>query len=432
MERHLFVKLEYWKNKKKRKPLIIQGARQVGKTWIMKEFGARYYKDTIYINFDNNETMKKVFEIDFDISRIISFIKIEYGKSFVPEETLIIFDEIQEAPKALASLKYFYENAPQYSIMAAGSLLGVALHQGTSFPVGKVDFMHLYPLNFYEFVCAIGEKQLAELLESGDYEMINAFSTKYTELLKKYYYIGGMPEVIQTYIDTDDFYEVREIQKNLLKYYEEDFSKHASKEVVPRIMMVWNSIPSQLAKENRKFIYGCMREGARAKDFELAIQWLEDAGLIIRSYRITKPDIPLIAYMEMNSFKMFTLDVGLLGAKANIHAKVLLDGCRIFEEFKGALTEQFVAQQLKASDRELYYYSTENSSGKIDFVIQQEMQCIPIEVKAEENLRARSLRAFCEKYKPETAIRSSMSDYREQDWMVNVPLYVLDKYLDRK
>ncbi|MBO5082244.1 MAG: DUF4143 domain-containing protein, partial [Lachnospiraceae bacterium] len=316
--------------------------------------------------------------------------------------------------------------------MAAGSLLGVALHQGTSFPVGKVDFMHLYPLNFYEFICAMGDSQLAQLLESGDYEMMNAFSTKYTELLKKYYYIGGMPEVVQTFIDTDDFYAVREVQKNLLKYYEEDFSKHAPKEVVPRIMMVWNSIPSQLAKENRKFIYGCMREGARAKDFELAIQWLEDAGLIIRSYRITKPDIPLIAYMEMNSFKMFTLDVGLLGAKANIHAKVLLDGCRIFEEFKGALTEQFVAQQLKASDRELYYYSTENSSGEIDFVIQQEMLCVPIEVKAEENLRARSLRAFCEKYKPEIAIRSSMSNYREQDWMVNVPLYVLDQYLKKQ
>ena len=432
MERNLFVKLEQWKNKKKRKPLIIQGARQVGKTWIMKEFGARYYKDTIYINFDNNETMKKVFEIDFDIARIISSIKIEYGKSFEPEDTLIIFDEIQEAPKALASLKYFYENAPQYAIMAAGSLLGVALHQGTSFPVGKVDFMHLYPLNFYEFICAMGDNQLAQLLESGDYEMMNAFSTKYTELLKRYYYIGGMPEVVQTFIDTDDFYEVREVQKNLLKYYEEDFSKHAPKEVVPRIMMVWNSIPSQLAKENRKFIYGCMREGARAKDFELAIQWLEDAGLIIRSYRITKPDIPLIAYMEMNSFKMFTLDVGLLGAKANIHAKVLLDGCRIFEEFKGALTEQFVAQQLKASDRELYYYSTENSSGEIDFIIQQEMHCVPIEVKAEENLRARSLRAFCDKYRPEIAVRSSMSNYREQDWMVNVPLYVLDKYLERE
>ena len=432
MERTLLVKLEQWKNKKKRKPLIIQGARQVGKTWIMKEFGARYFKNTVYINFDNNETMKKVFEIDYDISRIISSIKIEYGKSFDPEETLIIFDEIQEAPKALASLKYFYENAPEYAIMAAGSLLGVALYQGTSFPVGKVDFMHLYPLNFYEFVCAMGENQLAQLLESNDYEMINVYSLKYTELLKKYYYIGGMPEVVQTFIDTDDFYEVREVQKNLLKYYEEDFSKHAPKEVVPRIMMVWNSIPSQLAKENRKFIYGCMREGARAKDFELAIQWLEDAGLIIRSYRIRKPDIPLIAYMEMDSFKIFTLDVGLLGAKANIHAKVLLDGCRIFEEFKGALTEQFVAQQLKASDRELYYYSTQNSSGEIDFVIQQEMRCIPIEVKAEENLRARSLRAFCEKYKPEIAVRSSMSNYREQDWMVNVPLYILDKYLDSK
>ena len=353
MERELFAKLEKWKNKKKRKPLIIQGARQVGKTWIMKEFGARYFKNTIYINFDNNEIMKKVFEIDFDTSRIISAIKIEFGKSFNVEDTLIIFDEIQEAPKALASLKYFNENASQYAIMAAGSLLGVALHQGTSFPVGKVDFMHLYPLNFYEFLCAMGEKQLAQLLESNDYEMINAYSIKYIELLKKYYYVGGMPEAVQTYIDTDDFYEVREIQKSLLKYYEEDFSKHAPKEVIPRIMMVWNSIPSQLAKENRKFMYGSIREGARAKDFELAIQWLEDAGLIIRSYRITKPDIPLIAYMEINHFKMFMLDVGLLAAKGDIHAKVLLDDCRIFEEFKGALTEQFVAQQLKASEREL-------------------------------------------------------------------------------
>jgi len=432
MERTLFTKLEQWKNKKKRKPLIIQGARQVGKTWIMKEFGARFFKETIYINFDNNEIMKKVFETDFDISRIISAIKIEYGKSFDVEETLIIFDEIQEAPKALASLKYFYENAPQYAIVAAGSLLGVALHQGTSFPVGKVDFMQLYPFDFYEFVCAMGEIQLAQLLVSNDYEMINAYSSRYIELLKKYYYIGGMPEVVQTYVDTDDFYEVRDVQKNLLKYYEEDFSKHAPKEVVPRIMMVWNSIPSQLAKENRKFIYGSMREGARAKDFELAIQWLEDAGLIIRSYRITKPDIPLIAYMEMNSFKMFMSDVGLLGAKANIHAKVLLDGCRIFEEFKGALTEQFVAQQLKASDRELYYYSTENSTGEIDFVIQQEMKCIPIEVKAEENLRAKSLHAFVGKYEPEIAVRSSMSNYREQDWMVNVPLYVLAQYLEKQ
>ncbi len=429
MERNLFGKLECWKNKKKRKPLIIQGARQVGKTWIMKEFGKRYFKDTIYINFDNNEIMKNVFEIDFDISRIMSAIKIEYGKSFEVSNTLIIFDEIQEAPKALASLKYFYENAPQYAIIAAGSLLGVALHQGTSFPVGKVDFMHLYPLNFSEFLYANGEEKLAELLQSQDYQMINAYSVKYIELLKKYYYIGGMPEVVQTYLDTEDFNEVREIQKNLLKYYEEDFSKHAPKEVIPRIHMVWNSIPAQLAKENRKFIYGCIREGARAKDFELAIQWLEDAGLIIKNYRVSKPAIPLIAYMEINSFKMFMLDVGLLGAKADITAKVLLDGSRIFEEFKGALTEQFVAQQLKAAGRELYYYSAKNSSGEIDFLLQQEMQCIPIEVKAEENLRAKSLKAFCEKYKPEMAIRSSMSNYRKQEWMVNVPLYLLDEFL---
>lgn len=429
MERNLFGKLECWKNKKKRKPLIIQGARQVGKTWIMKEFGKRYFKDTIYINFDNNEIMKNVFEIDFDISRIMSAIKIEYGKSFEVSNTLIIFDEIQEAPKALASLKYFYENAPQYAIIAAGSLLGVALHQGTSFPVGKVDFMHLYPLNFSEFLYANGEEKLAELLQSQDYQMINAYSVKYIELLKKYYYIGGMPEVVQTYLDTEDFNEVREIQKNLLIYYEEDFSKHAPKEVIPRIHMVWNSIPAQLAKENRKFIYGCIREGARAKDFELAIQWLEDAGLIIKNYRVSKPAIPLIAYMEINSFKMFMLDVGLLGAKADITAKVLLDGSRIFEEFKGALTEQFVAQQLKAAGRELYYYSAKNSSGEIDFLLQQEMQCIPIEVKAEENLRAKSLKAFCEKYKPEMAIRSSMSNYRKQEWMVNVPLYLLDEFL---
>lgn len=280
--------------------------------------------NVFYINFDNNEIMKKVFDIDFDISRIISAVKIEYGRSFNPEDTLIIFDEIQEAPKALASLKYFYENAPQYAIMAAGSLLGVAMHQGTSFPVGKVDFMHLYPLDFFEFVYALGEKELARLLESGNFELINAYSTRYTELLKMYYYIGGMPEVVQTFWDTDDFYEVREVQKNLLEYYEEDFSKHAPREVIPRIMMVWNSIPSQLAKENRKFLYSIIREGARAKDFELAIQWLEDAGLIIRNYRVTKPDIPLVAYMEMNSFKMFLSDVGLLTAKADLHPKVLL------------------------------------------------------------------------------------------------------------
>ena len=431
MERELFTKLERWMNKKNRKPLIIQGARQVGKTWIMKEFGSRFYENTVYINFDNNKAMKDVFDLDFDLKRILSAIKIEYGKSFQAENTLIIFDEIQEAPKALASLKYFYENAPQYSIIAAGSLLGVALHQGTSFPVGKVDFLKLCPMSFNEFILAVGEKGLHEALRSQDYELINAYAGKYTDLLKKYYYVGGMPEVVQTYIDSDDLFEVREIQNNLLQYYEEDFSKHAPKEVVPRIMMVWNSIPSQLAKENRKFMYGALREGARAKDFELAIQWLEDAGLILKSYRVSKPDIPLIAYMEMNSFKMFMFDVGLLTAKTGLSARLLLEGSRIFEEFKGALTEQYVAQELHAAGYPLYYFATARSTGEIDFMLQGDLDCVPIEVKAEQNLRARSLRAFCDKYKPGMAIRSSMSNYKQEDCLTNVPLYMLAEYLKR-
>ena len=429
MERQLLGELVAWKNKNNRKPLIIQGARQVGKTWIMKEFGKRCFKHTVYINFDNNQRMKNVFEQDYDIKRIISALKIEHGSAFEAEDTLLIFDEVQEVPKALSSLKYFCEEASQYAIVAAGSLLGIALHQGTSFPVGKVEFMHLYPLNFREFLMAMGEQQLADLLWNQDETLINAFSGKYTDYLRKYYYVGGMPEAVQCFADTDDYFAVRDIQNGLLKYYEEDFSKHAPKEVVPRIQMVWNSIPGQLAKENRKFIYGMLREGARAKEFELAIQWLLDCGLIHKSYRVTKPDMPLIAYAEMNSFKMFLSDVGLLAAKGSIPAKVLLEGTRIFEEFKGALTEQFVAQELASLGKELYYYSTEASSGEIDFLIQQSMYCIPIEVKAEENLRARSLRAFCDKYKPEIALRSSMANFREQDWMKNVPLYALAYYL---
>lgn len=429
MERQLLGELVAWKSKYNRKPLIIQGARQVGKTWIMKEFGKRCFKHTVYINFDNNPRMRLVFEQDYDIKRIISALKIEHGGNFEAEDTLLIFDEIQEVPKALSSLKYFCEEASEYAIVAAGSLLGIALHQGTSFPVGKVEFMHLYPLNFKEFLMAMGEQQLAELLWNQDEALINAFSGKYTDYLKKYYYVGGMPEAVQCFADTDDYFAVRDIQNGLLKYYEEDFSKHAPKKVVPRIQMVWNSIPGQLAKENRKFIYGMIREGARAKDFELAIQWLLDCGLIHKSYRVTKPDMPLIAYAEMNSFKMFLSDVGLLAAKGNIPAKVLLEGTRIFEEFKGALTEQFVAQELASFGKELYYYSTEASSGEIDFVVQQSMYCIPVEVKAEENLRARSLRAFCDKYKPEIALRSSMANFREQDWMKNVPLYAVAYYL---
>lgn len=431
MKRLLMEQLNRWRCKKNRKPLLIRGARQVGKTWVMKEFGRLYYDNVVYISFDNNEHMKNVFEMDYDIPRILSALKIESKKNIQPENTLLIFDEIQEVPKALTCLKYFYENAPEYAIVAAGSLLGVALHGGTSFPVGKVEFLNLYPLNFQEFLMAAGEEKLAEILHQKDYALMNAFSEKYADLLRKYYYIGGMPEAVNMFLDSDDFYEVREIQKGLLDYYANDFSKHAPVETVPRIHMVWDSIPRQLTKENKKFIYGIIREGARAKDFELAIQWLSDCGLVHKAYRVSKPGLPLIAYMDMSIFKMYFLDVGLLAARCDLDAKTLLEGNKIFTEFKGALTEQFVAQELSAAGKELYYYAAPNSTGEIDFLIQQNGMVIPVEVKAEENLQAKSLRSYCQKYSPELAIRSSMSGYREQEWMVNVPLYALVQYLKR-
>lgn len=430
MERLLMAELVRWKEKKTRKPLLIRGARQVGKTWIMKEFGRRYFEQTVYISFDNNERMKNVFSMDFDISRILSALKVESRMQIDPENTLLIFDEIQEVPKALTALKYFQENAPEYAIVAAGSLLGVALHEGTSFPVGKVDFLTLYPMNFREFLMASGEAELAELLQKRDFELISAFSSKYGDWLRRYYYVGGMPEAVSTYLETDDLYEVQNVQRQLLAYYANDFSKHAPVETVPRIQMVWNSIPMQLTKENKKFIYGMVREGARAKDFELAIQWLLDCGLVHKGYRVSKPGMPLISYMEMNNFKLYFLDVGLLSALCDLDARTLLEGNRVFTEFKGALTEQFVAQELVAAGMHLYYYSTENSSGEIDFVVQKRGHIIPVEVKAEENLHAKSLRCYCQKYHPDIAIRSSMSDYRIQDWMVNVPLYALAEYLD--
>lgn len=429
MERILMGNLLKWKNKRNRKPLVIHGARQVGKTWLMKEFGKQYYENCIYINFDNNDRMRNAFELDYDIKRIISALKIESGKDIKAENTLLIFDEIQEVPKAMSALKYFYEEAPEYSIVAAGSLLGMALHEGTSFPVGKVDFINLYPLNFREFLMAVGKSNLAQLLEEQDYSLINAFSDQYIDWLRKYYYVGGMPEAVQTFLDTDDMKEVRNIQKELLTYYENDFSKHAPKEQLPRIQMVWNSIPVQLAKENRKFIYGVIREGARAKDYEIAIQWLMDYGLIHKCFHVNKAGMPLIAYFDQSIFKMFMLDVGLLAAKSNLSARTILEGNKIFEEFKGALTEQYVAQELTAAGIELYYFKEKNSIAEIDFMVQQEEYIIPLEVKAEENLRAKSLKSYCEKYKPDIALRTSMSNYREEEWLINVPLYAISNYI---
>lgn len=426
MERYAIKKLVEWKDKKNRKPLILKGARQVGKTWLMKEFGRRYFKYTAYVNFDNNRLMKDVFDNDYDIERILTAINIETGTRIAPQETLIIFDEIQENPRAIAALKYFCENAPEYAIVAAGSLLGVAIHKGTLFPVGKVDTLELHPLCFREFLEAVGEEGLAKLIKSSDYEMMSTFRTKYTDWLKKYYFIGGMPEVVSSFIENRDFAEVRYLQEKIIEMYEDDFSKHTTENELPRIRMVWNSIPMQLAKENKKFFFGKIKEGARAKDFEIAIEWLQDCGLIRKVNNVSKPAMPLKAYIEFSAFKLFILDVGLLGALSELDARSILDGNMIFTEFKGAMTEQYVLQELIAGTEYTPYYFTETKSeGEIDFVIQKDGAIVPIEVKAEENLRAKSLKCYCDKYKPQVAIRTSMSDYREQDWLTNIPLWCI-------
>jgi len=416
-----------WKNAKNRKPLIIRGARQVGKTWLMKEYGKTNYEKCAYINFDNNERMESLFSGNLDIERIVTALQIEAGVAIEAENTLIIFDEVQEVPRALTSLKYFCENAPQYHIVAAGSLLGVALHPGTSFPVGKVEFLDLYPLDFLEFILAMGKDNLVKLLESEDFSLITSFKGKFIDLLKQYYYIGGMPEVVASFIAARDYGKVREIQKRILIAYEQDFSKHAPNETVPRIRMLWSSAPAQLARENRKFIYGLIRQGARAREYELAMTWLIDCGLVYKVSRISKPDIPLMAYQDFNAFKLFVLDVGLLGAMSELDIKSLLEGNKIFEEFKGALTEQYVLQQLIASKKATpYYWSAEKGTAEIDFIFQIDSNIVPLEVKAAENLQAKSLKSYCQKYEPRYAIRTSMSDYRQEEWLTNVPLYAIN------
>ena len=428
--------LQKWKQRNTRKPLIIRGARQVGKTWLMKEFAKTEYENFAYVNFEDNQQLKTLFLNDFDIPRILLAIQIATGIKPEPNKTLIIFDEIQEAERALTSLKYFRENAPEYHIIAAGSLLGIALHENTSFPVGKVEFLDLYPLSFTEFLEALGEHDLNNLIQTQQWVMINAFKTKYIELLKQYYYVGGMPEVVSSYAMNQDFSEIRQIQQHILNSYEQDFLKHAPADVVPRIRMVWNSVPAQLSKENRKFIYGLIKQGARAKEFELALAWLTDCGLIHKINRVSKPALPLKAYEDMGAFKLYLLDIGLLGAMANLDVKTLLDGNLIFSEFKGALTEQYVLQQL-VTDAEIsiFYWSSEKSNGEIDLLIQYKNEIVPIEVKAAENLQAKSLRAFAEKNKSKMAIRTSMSDFREETWLTNLPLYVINEltgYLESK
>ena len=427
MYRIAIEKLYKWKNSKRRKPLIIEGARQVGKTWLMKEFGKQAYADTVYINFDSNSRMADLFSADLDTDRLIMGLELYAGRKINPENTLLIFDEVQEVPRAVASLKYFYENAPQYHIVCAGSLLGIALHQGTSFPVGKVDFLKLYPLSFSEFLMATGNERFAELLKNQDYEMITSFKQTYIDALKHYYFVGGMPEAVQSFAESKDFNEVRAIQKRILAAYEQDFSKHAPNEIVPKIRMLWNSIPSQLARENKKFIYGLVREGGRAREYETAIMWLSDCGLVHKVSRVNAAGIPLKAYEDLKAFKLFIVDVGLLGCMTGLRQRTLLDGDDLFVEFKGALTEQYVCQQLKTiEDLGIYYYTNDRGSCEIDFVVDTGEQIVPIEVKAETNLRAKSLKTYRERFEPELSVRTSMADYKKEDWLLNLPLYAIE------
>ena len=428
MYRIAMEKLYRWKESRRRKPLIIQGARQVGKTWLMKEFGRSAYRDMVYINFDSNSRMAELFASDLNTDRLIMGIELYAGKKIDPDSTLLIFDEVQEVPRALSSLKYFYENAPQYHIICAGSLLGIALHEGTSFPVGKVDFLELYPLSFREFLMAVTGIQFAKLLDSQDYKMITSFKQTYIEALKQYYFIGGMPEAVENFTEERDFYEVREVQKRILEAYEQDFSKYAPLEIVPKIRMVWNSIPSQLAKENKKFLYGLVREGGRAKEYETAIMWLCDCGLVYKIERVKGGGIPLKAYVDQKAFKLFVVDVGLLGCMTGLSPKILLDGKDLFKEFKGALMEQYVCQQLKTLENlSIYYYTNDRGSYEVDFVVDTGERTVPVEVKAEVNLKAKSLKTYYEKYQPEISIRTSMADYRPEEWLMNLPLYAIEE-----
>ena len=427
MYRSAIEDLKKWKAGKHRKPLIIRGARQVGKTWLMKEFGSKFYTQCVYINFDNNERMKNLFEGDLEVQRIIMGLELYAGHKIDSENMLLIFDEIQEVPKALTSLKYFNENAPQYQIVCAGSLLGIALHEGTSFPVGKVEFLDLYPLSYYEFMMALGKERFVTLLQDRQYSIATDFKQEYIDSLKHYYYVGGMPEVVQAFADNRDFNEVRAIQRRILSAYEQDFSKHAPNEAVPRIRMLWNSIPAQLTKENKKFIYGLVKEGARAKEYELALLWLTDCGLIHIVHRVTVPNLPLKAYEDMKAFKLFFVDVGLLSCMVGLKQGVLLDGNELFKEFKGALTEQYVLQELKTmKDISTYYWTADRGTAEVDFVIDNGDDVFPVEVKAEINLQAKSLKVYREKFHPMKSIRTSMADYRDEGWLLNLPLWALE------
>ena len=423
MKRNILKELIKWKESHNRKPLILNGARQVGKTYILQEFGRLYYKNVAYLNCDRNDMLRNIFAHDYDTARIIRSISALTGIHIEPSETLIVFDEIQENPIILNSLKYFCENAPEYHIAVAGSLLGISLHGNVSFPVGKVDMLKMFPMTFDEFLMAIGQEQIVELLRSGEKEVIDTLSLRLTDCLRQYYFVGGMPAAVREYSESGNLQTVRAIQRQILFDYRRDFSKHAPDNEVPRINMVWDSIPAQLAKENRKFIYGVIRKGARASEFEIAIQWLLDAGLVYRVHRATAPIMPLKFYEELSAFKLFMLDVGLMGAMTDTPAEAIIIGDNIFREYKGAFTELFVYTQLIPCNIPIYYFSSNDSRIEIDFLIQKGTKIIPVEVKAEVNVKSKSLRTYIDKHPTLKGMRLSMLPHSDQGWMENVPLY---------
>jgi len=430
MRRFALQTLKKWKERPERKPLVIHGARQVGKTWLMKEFGRTEYENTAYIWFEKNERMRNLFAGDLDTRRLLVGLEAETRQKIVPGKTLILFDEIQDCPNALTALKYFNETMPEHDIVAAGSLLGVFLHEGVSFPVGKVEFMDLRPMSFREFLDAMGEENLSELVDSLDFDLIKAFKDKFLSYLRLYFYVGGMPEVVQRFAVRRDLTEVRATQKQILRSYENDFSKHIPKDQVQKVAQVWNAIPSQLAKENKKFVYKEVKKGARAKTFEYALEWLLRGGLIHRVPRIEKPAIPLRGYEgENGAFKLFLVDVGLMAAQAKVDSRALLEGDALFTEFKGALTEQFVCQELTALDDiyVAYWVNETPARAEIDFILQLDSQVVPLEVKATTNLRARSLSVYREKFRPKTEIRASQADYKKTGNLHDIPLYALSQ-----
>lgn len=429
MERFLHKELEAWRSSESRKPLILFGARQVGKTWLLKDFGSRMYKNVAFVSFDRNDAAVQLMTTEKSADKLLRGLSAITGIDIVPGDTLVILDEIQDCPIALTRLKAMAEDAPDFHIAACSSLLGIALHEGVSYPVGQVDEMYLYPMTFGEFLLANGKEKMLEFLVENDWPMINAISSEYIDLLRQYYYVGGMPAAVKAYVENKGLNAVRTQQKHILNDYDRDFSKHAPARVVPRIRMVWQSIVSQLAKENKKFIFGAMKKGARASEFEEAIQWLTDAGIVYKVNRVNAVQMPLKFYEDRDVFKLFILDVGLMGAMADVPAGQMMVGDNIFKEYKGAFTEVYVKSQLQTAAIPVCYHSVERSRIELDFVIQLSDNVYPVEVKAEENVKAKSMKLFIENNPHLKGIRLSMRNYENQSWIENIPLFAFREYL---